>query len=64
MSESFKVPGRKRSIPDGKDGYKTRVTEEAYAALVESCNESTLSLKEMASRAILYAIEHIEYIRD
>ena len=42
MSESFKVPGRKRSIPEGKDGYKTRVTEEAYAALVESCNESTL----------------------
>ena len=64
MGESFKVPGRKRRIPEGKDGYKVRLSKESYIALFEACNDSNLSLKEMASRAILYAIDHIEYIRD
>ena len=62
--EGFKIPSKKRSVPDGKDGYKTRVSREAYTALIDMSHESTLSLKELASRAILYAYEHAEYIRE
>ena len=64
MIESFKVPARKRKVPDGKDGFKTRIPREAYEALVDMCNESTLSIKELAGRCIMYAYQNREYIRE
>lgn len=40
-----------------------RVNIESYNALVDMVNESGLSIKEVASQAIMYANEHLRYDR-
>lgn len=41
-----------------------RVSPEAYNALVEIYNESTLSIKEIASVLILEAAKHVSYVKE
>ncbi|MFV0527734.1 MAG: hypothetical protein ACK5MN_03290 [Lachnospiraceae bacterium] len=41
-----------------------RLTPEAYNALVDIYNESTLSLRQIASKLIIAAAEHVEYEKE
>lgn len=41
-----------------------RLNEDAWGVLVEMFNDSTLSMSEIASRAIIYAREHAVYDKE
>lgn len=38
-----------------------RVNKDAYNTLVDMANESTMSMSQIASKAIMFAFEHLEY---
>jgi len=41
-----------------------RVTKEAYDALVDMANESGMSISKVASKAVTYAADNLEYITE
>ena len=53
------IPARRKQPVD--DQMVVKVTPEAYNALVEIYNESTLSLKQIASLLIVKAAEQVVY---
>ena len=58
----IRIPGRKK-----KKTNKTQVvklTEEAYNGLVEIYNESTLSMKELASTIIIQSLDKVVFIKE
>lgn len=58
----IKIPGRKR--PDGGSRKTIRLSSEAYEALLDIYEESTLSIKEIASLLIVEASKHVTYSRE
>ena len=61
---SIHIPGRNRpTITDNRGGV-IRISTEAYNALVDIYNESSLSLKDVASRLIIGAAAHVVYDRE
>ena len=49
---------------DGKNQTVVRVSEEAYNALVDIYNESTLSMKELASLIILESVDRVVFDKE
>lgn len=58
----IRIPGRKKLPAQGQQ--VVRVTEEAYNALVDIYNESTLSIKELASILILDAAKRVVFDKE
>lgn len=57
------VPGRSKTQIQRSNGTVIRVSAEAYNALVDIYNESTLSFKDIASLLILEAAKRVVYDR-
>lgn len=56
------IPARRKQLVD--DQMVVKVTPEAYNALVEIYNESTLSLKQITSLLIVKAAEQVVYDKE
>jgi hypothetical protein len=54
------IPARKKAIVSERD-MAVKVTGEAYNALTEIYNESTLSMRQIASLLIVEGSKHIVY---
>jgi hypothetical protein len=64
MSEfEIRIPARKKQAITEKDA-AVKVTGEAYNALTEIYNESTLSMRQIASLLILEGSKHIVYDKE
>ncbi len=59
----IRIPGRNLLPAKTNDRPVIRVSADAYNAIVEIGNESTLSIKEIASILILEASKHVVYDR-
>ncbi len=56
------IPARKKRMV--KEQAVIRLTPQAYNALVEIYNESTLSMKEIASLIILESVDRVVYDKE
>ena len=57
----FVLTPLKRTYTENKKGETVRVSKDAYNTLVDMANESTMSMSQIASKAIMFAFEHLEY---
>lgn len=57
----IRIPARKRQPATDKDNPVVKVSSEAYNALVEIYNESTISMKDIASLLIVEASKCVVY---
>ena len=65
MSEfEIRIPAMKKQLVAGKDNPVVKVSPEAYNALVEIYNESTLSMKDIASLLIVEGSKHVIYDKE
>ena len=64
--KGFVLKGKKFSYKSKQnvESVTIRVTPEAYNALVDMANESTLSIRNIASQAILFAYENLVIDRE
>ena len=60
----IRIPARKKQPATEKDNPVVKVSPEAYNALVEIYNESTISMKEIASLLILEGSKHVVYDKE
>lgn len=60
-NDKFLLTPLKRTYTENKKGETVRVSKDAYNTLVDMANESTMSMSQIASKAILFAYEHLEY---
>lgn len=65
-TEKFLIKGKKFNYRSRQDvnSVTVRLTPEAYNALVDMANESTMSIRNIASQAILYAYSNLEIDRE
>lgn len=61
--EHIHIPARQKKLAEDSRPV-IRVSREAYSALAEIYNESTLSLAQIASLLILYAAERVVYDKE
>lgn len=61
MKETFKIPPRKKKYSNCSNGEVIRISADAYNVLVEMTGESTLPISKIASMAIIYAYENLEF---
>lgn len=59
--EKFVLTPLKRTYTENKKGETVRVSKDAYNTLVDMANESTMSMSQIASKAIMFAYERLEY---
>lgn len=59
--DKFILAPIKRTYTENKKGETVRVSKDAYNTLVDMANESTMSMSQIASKAIMFAYEHLEY---
>lgn len=59
--EKFILEPIRRQHTERSNGEVVRISKEAYNVLVDMANESVLNLGQVASKAILFAQEHLEY---
>ena len=59
--DKFVLTPIKREYTENKKGETVRVSREAYNTLVDMANESVMSMSQIASKAIMFAFEHLEY---
>ena len=59
--DRFILAPLKREYTENKKGESVRINKEAYNTLVDMANESTMSMCQIASKAIMFAFEHLEY---
>lgn len=59
--EKFVLTPLKRTYTENKKGETVRVSKDAYNTLVDMANESTMSMSQIASKAIMFAFDHLEY---
>ena len=57
----IRIPARKKQPATDKDNPVVKVSSEAYNALVEIYNESTISMKDIASLLIIESSKHVVY---
>lgn len=57
------IPARKKRLSDGNQQV-VKVSAEAYNALVEIYNESTLSMKEIVSLIVVSSMDRIVYDKE
>lgn len=60
----IRIPARKKQPATEKDNPVVKVSTEAYNALVEIYNESTISMKDIASLLILESSKHVVYDKE
>lgn len=60
----IRIPARKKRPVTDEERTVIRVSPEAYNALVEIYNESTISMKEIASLLILESSKHVVYDKE
>lgn len=58
------IPARKKQLATDKDNLVVKVSTVAYNALVEIYNESTLSMKDIASLLIIEGSKHVVYDKE
>ena len=56
------IPGRKKEYVSGSPAVK--LSQDAYNALVDIYNESSLSMKDLASLIILESVDRIVYDKE
>ena len=59
--DKFILAHLKREHTDNKKGETVRVSKDAYNTAVDMANESSMSLSQVVSKAIMFAAEHLEY---
>lgn len=59
--EKFVLTPLKRTYTENKKGETVRVSKDAYNTLVDMANESSMSMSQIASKAIMFAFDHLEY---
>ena len=57
------IPARKKAVVSERD-MAVKVTGEAYNALTEIYNESTLSMRQIASLLIIEGSKHVGYDKE
>lgn len=60
----IRIPAKKKQVTTDADRTVVRVSPEAYNALVEIYNESTISMKDIASLLILEGSKHVVYDKE
>lgn len=60
----IRIPARKKRPATDKDTPVVKVSPDAYNALVEIYNESTISMKDIASLLILEGSKHVVYDKE
>lgn len=60
----IRIPARKKRPVTDEERTVIRVSPEAYNALVEIYNESTISMKDIASLLILEGSKHVVYDKE
>lgn len=60
----IRIPAKKKQATTDADRNVVRVSAEAYNALVEIYNESTISMKDIASLLILEGSKHVVYDKE
>lgn len=60
----IRIPARKKRPVTDEERTVIRVSPEAYNALVEIYNESTLSMKDIASLLIIEGSKHVVYDKE
>lgn len=60
----IRIPARKKQLATGKDNPAVKVSPDACNALVEIYNESTLSMKDIASLLIIEGSKHVVYDKE
>lgn len=60
----IRILARKKQSATGKDNPAVKVSPDAYNALVEIYNESTLSMKDIASLLIIEGSKHVVYDKE
>nr|DAW55837.1 MAG TPA: hypothetical protein [Caudoviricetes sp.] len=63
-SDKLKLPARHRKPVTGGGRQNLWVKPEAYNAVLSVTDETTLSMNDVASRMLLFAAEHVEFIRE
>lgn len=58
------IPAMKKQPATDKDNPVVKVSPEAYNALVEIYNESTISMKDIASLLIIEGSKHVVYDKE
>ena len=61
MADKFILKPIKRQHTQNGKGAMVRLHKNAYNILVDMTNESTFSMSQIASKAIMFAYEHLEY---
>ena len=65
MSEfEIRIPARKKQPATDKDNPVVKISPEAYNALVEIYNESTISMKDIANLLIVEASKCVVYDKE
>lgn len=59
--DRFVLTPLRRTYTENKKGETVRISKDAYNTLVDMANESTMSMSQIASKAIMFAFEHLEY---
>lgn len=59
--DKFVLAPIKRPYTDNKKGETVRVSKDAYNTLVDMANESSMSMSQIVSKAIIFAYERLEY---
>ena len=59
--DRFVLAPLKREYTDNKKGETVRVSKDAYNTAVDMANDSSMSLSQIVSKAIIFAYEHLEY---
>ena len=60
----IRIPARKKQPSTDKDNPVVKVSPEAYNTLVEIYNESTISMKDIASLLIIEGSKHVVYDKE
>lgn len=60
----IRIPARKKRPVTDEERIVIRVSPEAYNAMVEIYNESTISMKDIASLLIIEGSKHVVYDKE
>lgn len=60
----IRIPARKKRPVTDEERTVIRVSPEAYNALIEIYNESTISMKDIASLLIIEGSKHVVYDKE
>ena len=61
IKDRFILAPIKREYTNNPKGEVVRVSKDAYNSLVDMANESSMSMSQIVSKAIMFAYDHLEY---